>query len=68
MAQSTFLDRLKQEQQELQEKKIKLADFLSKPDAKDKVGHVQHMLLVTQLTIMNSYNTVLEARILDLNQ
>jgi len=63
---STFLDRLIQEQKELQDKKIKLADFLSKGNVVDIVGERQHKYLMLQLQTMETYNMILEMRILDL--
>jgi hypothetical protein len=63
---STFLDRLIQEQKELQDKKIKLADFLSKGNIVDIVGERQHKYLMLQLQTMETYNMILEMRILDL--
>ena len=65
---STFLDRLIQEQKELQDKKIKLADFLSKSNVVDIVGERQHKYLMLQLQTMESYNMILEMRILDLQK
>ena len=49
---TTFLDRLIQEQKELQDKKIKLADFLSKGNVVDIVGEIQHKYLMLQLQTM----------------
>lgn len=63
---TTFLDRLIQEQKELQDKKIKLADFLSKGNVVDIVGEIQHKYLMLQLQTMETYNMILEMRILDL--
>jgi dynactin complex subunit len=63
---TTFLDRLIQEQKELQDKKIKLADFLSKGNVVDIVGEIQHKYLMLQLQAMETYNMILEMRILDL--
>lgn len=65
-AESTFLDRLIQEQRELQDKKIKLADFLSKGNVVDIVGERQHKYLMLQLQTMETYNMILEMRLLDL--
>lgn len=62
----TFLDRLIQEQKELQDKKIKLADFLSKGNVVDIVGERQHKYLMLQLQTMETYNMILEMRLLDL--
>lgn len=62
----TFLSRLGKEQRELLEKKIKLADFLSKGNVVDIVGERQHKYLMLQLQTMETYNMILEMRILDL--
>ena len=59
-AESTFLDRLIQEQRELQDKKIKLADFLSKGNVVDIVGERQHKYLMLQLQTMETYNMILK--------
>lgn len=65
---TTFLDRLIQEQKELQEKKIKLADFLSKGNVVDIVGEIQYNYLKLQLQTMETYNMILEMRILNLQK
>lgn len=59
----TFIDRLKCEKRELDERITKLADFLSKDNCCQIVGKEQHRMLSLQLDIMNSYSHVLSLRL-----
>lgn len=64
---TTFLDRLKQEQKELQVKIEKLSNFILS-NAFTPVTKVQKRLLVIQLDSMRTYNQCLIQRIEDLNE
>ena len=62
----TFIDRLKCEKRELDERITKLTAFLSKDDCCQVVGRESHRLLLLlrlQLDIMNSYSHVLSLRL-----
>lgn len=63
---STLLERLIEEQEQLQEKFEKLYSFMSS-DNFESVSEKQHELLEWQLAYMNSYNTILLLRIKDLS-
>lgn len=66
--QETFLQRLENEQLELLDKIHKLSDFLSRPDAITIVGENQLRLLMIQLQAMQTYNIILETRLVDLRK
>ena len=59
---STFIDRLKTEKQELDEKIEKLTAFINSENF-EKVDSIQAPLLQTQLSIMLAYSTVLDKRL-----
>lgn len=61
----TVLDRLKIERNELRERIEKLEDFIGQnfSEAKEKVGHYQAALLLTQRSYMVNYLDVLQTRI-----
>ena len=59
----TFIDRLRCEKRELDERITKLTGFLSKDDCCQVVGRENHRLLLLQLDIMNSYSHVLSLRL-----
>ena len=63
---STFLERLGQEYDELQQKTDKLQDFIDNNPAFAEVSELQKVLLVTQFNVMKLYLYTLEERILDL--
>ena len=59
----TFIDRLRCEKRELDERITKLTDFLSKDNCCQTVGRERHHLLLLQRDIMNSYSHVLSLRL-----
>jgi hypothetical protein len=59
---TTFLDRLKAEQQELLDKVTKLAMFLNS-DKVETLSDGNHLLLKQQLEVMNAYLNILIIRI-----
>lgn len=59
----TFIDRLRREKRELDERITKLTDFLSKDNCCQIVGRESHHLLLLQRDIMNSYSHVLSLRL-----
>ena len=59
----TFIDRLRCEKRELDERITKLTDFLSKDDCCQIAGRESHHLLLLQRDIMNSYSHVLSLRL-----
>ena len=63
----TFLDRLRKEKDELQDKYDKLDTFLNKDDASIKVGYTQYNLLINQKIVMEKYLEILDKRIEDLD-
>lgn len=63
---STFLDRLKEEQYELNEKVNNLEKFIETNPAFENVGEYQSEMLVIQLDTMRTYLSILVARINDL--
>jgi hypothetical protein len=63
---TTFMERLLDEASELGSKMVKLHSFISKPEAKIKVGTIQYNLLQAQYAAMTAYHTILIARIEDL--
>jgi hypothetical protein len=63
---TTFLDRLKVEKEELLDKVTKLATFLAKVDMGTEVidlSEANYLLLKQQLEIMNAYLNILIIRI-----
>lgn len=58
----SFLDRLKQEKQELHEKVVKLSDFLNSENVK-VLSEANQILLKQQLVCMNDYLNILIVRI-----
>ena len=60
---TTFLDRLKAEQQELLDKVTKLATFLAKEEFNKTLSDANYLLLKQQLEIMNSYLNILIIRV-----
>ncbi len=63
---STFLERLEEEDNELEERVKKLEDFIENNPVFKTVSHVQRVLLVTQLNAMKIYLYTLQERIWDL--
>lgn len=63
---TTFMERLLDEASELGSKMVKLHSFISKPEAKTKVGTIQYNLLQAQYAAMTAYHVVLVTRIEDL--
>jgi hypothetical protein len=63
---TTFMERLLDEADELHDKMAKLYNFISKPEAKAKVGTVQYNFLQAQYAAMTAYHTILIARVEDL--
>tara|TARA_R110000823_G_scaffold87122_1_gene194548 strand:- start:289 stop:501 length:213 start_codon:yes stop_codon:yes gene_type:complete len=63
---STFLERLKEEQDQLLDKVTKLESFIEKNPAFLTVSEMQRVLLVTQLNAMKLYLYTLDERIYDL--
>lgn len=59
---STFLERLQQEQKELNEKLEKLGDFIVSENF-EKLSKANKMLLRKQCSVMNEYNEVLILRL-----
>jgi hypothetical protein len=60
---STFLDRLKDEATELEEKVMKLGDFIENNPAFYEVDETQQFLLSTQYDVMIAYLHILGKRI-----
>lgn len=60
---STFLDRLKVEQTELQEKEEKLNDYIENNSHFQTLTDENKMLLKDQLVYMEKYNLILKERI-----
>ena len=63
---STFLERLKEEQDQLLDKVTKLDDFIDNNPVFFTVSEMQRVLLVTQLNAMKMYLYTLDERIYDL--
>ena len=63
---TTFLDRLLQEETELIERTHKLNTFLNSDKVK-MLSFTQHSLLLTQVKVMEAYASILDMRIKDLN-
>lgn len=59
----TYVDRLKYEKRELDERIAKLTNFLANDNCLQIVGKESHQLLLLQLDIMNSYSRVLSLRL-----
>lgn len=59
----TFLDRLKLERSELNEKTEKLTDFVTKIESFSKLSAANQNLLIEQLNVMNRYLGILDIRI-----
>jgi CHASE3 domain sensor protein len=66
MAEKTFIERLEEEELELNFKVNKLRDFIENNPAYDTVGDVQSVLLNAQLNAMKSYLSILQDRIINL--
>lgn len=64
---SDFLDRLKDEKYELDERADKLDNFLQSSKSKD-IDPIQLSLLMVQHSIMLAYSTVLQERLDHLNK
>ena len=64
---STFIERLRIEKQELDEKLTKLEDFLS-TDTFTGLANVDKILLEKQFSIMTEYSRVLNSRLMRLEQ
>lgn len=64
---SNFLDRLKDEKYELDERADKLDNFLQSSKSKD-IDPIQLSLLMVQHSIMLAYSTVLQERLDHLNK
>ena len=60
---TTFLDRLKIEKQELLDKVTKLATFLAKEGMNQTLSEANYLLLNQQLQAMNTYLNILIIRI-----
>jgi hypothetical protein len=60
---TTFLDRLKTEKEELLDKVTKLATFLAKEGHTQTLSEANYLLLGQQLEAMNSYLNILIIRI-----
>jgi hypothetical protein len=60
---STFLDRLKTEKEELLDKVTKLATFLAKEELTPTLSEANYLLLGQQLEAMNTYLNILIIRI-----
>jgi len=60
---TTFLDRLISEEQELNIKVEKLYEFITAEGAEEKVGEEQYALLLVQYSTMKAYRDVLLIRI-----
>jgi len=63
---STFQERLNKERDELEEKFVKLGEFLQN-DKYDKLPDTQRYLLTIQHNVMAMYLNVLDLRIADIN-
>lgn len=59
----TYVDRLRCEKRELDERIAKLTNFLANDNCRQIVGKESHHLLLLQLDIMNSYSHVLSLRL-----
>lgn len=68
MAETTFLERLEKEEQELGDKIVKLNSFLHKDNTANVVSSYQFELLSLQHSTMVSYRKVLIMRISDLKK
>ena len=66
MAEKTFIERLEEEELELNFKVNKLRDFIENNPAYDTVADVQSVLLNAQLNAMKSYLSILQDRIINL--
>lgn len=64
---STFIERLRTEKQELDEKLRKLEDFLA-TDAFTGLANIDKLLLEKQFGIMTEYSRVLNSRLMRLDQ
>jgi hypothetical protein len=64
---STFIDRLRTEKQELDEKLTKLEDFLA-TDTFTGLANIDKLLLEKQFAIMTEYSRVLNSRLMRLEQ
>jgi hypothetical protein len=60
---TTFLDRLKTEKEELLDKVTKLATFLAKEELTPTLSEANYLLLGQQLGAMNTYLNILIIRI-----
>jgi len=64
----TFLDRLRVEHDELNQKIEKLNDFIEVNPKFKEVGEIQEILLINQLNAMQMYSYALSRRIYDLEK
>ena len=64
---STFIERLRTEKQELDEKLTKLEDFLS-TDTFTGLANVDKILLEKQFSVMSEYSRILNSRLMRLEQ
>jgi hypothetical protein len=64
---STFIDRLRTEKQELDERLTKLEDFLA-TDTFTGLANIDKLLLEKQFSIMTEYSRVLNSRLMRLEQ
>lgn len=60
---TTFLDRLIKEKEELSDKVVKLATFLAKEELNSTLSEANYLLLKQQLVHMNDYLNILIIRI-----
>lgn len=63
-APTTAYDRILLEKEQLDERIVKLNNFLGNPDCLDKVGKKQYDLMTHQLSVMEDYSDILNKRIL----
>lgn len=64
---STFIERLVSEETELNEKRLKLSDFITNEDMFLKIDKEQQALLKIQLNAMSTYSECLNQRIIQIN-
>lgn len=64
---STFIERLRTEKQELDERLTKLEDFLA-TDTFTGLANIDKLLLEKQFSIMTEYSRVLNSRLMRLEQ
>jgi hypothetical protein len=64
---STFIERLRTEKQELDEKLTKLEDFLA-TDIFTGLANIDKLLLEKQFSVMTEYSRILNSRLMRLEQ